>query len=493
MDSGPTGKPWYRVRNVVLAIIAVLAGLFAYQVVRALTAKPGSSVDYARKLEELAAGAQPGNEESPNAWDLFQGAIILRVEATQLVIEAHPEVGARWIDYSMVPHPYDPKGRSADWNLDEERYNQQRDLAIRAIEEMRRNGMFDVLAQAAATDRFVRPLPPGPLTEIDRPERGQMRDLARLCAARMVLGKSQEGQPEVTQAFDQGLAVARFAGSEPTLLGILVGNAIVSYMTESSKDAAMKGELSAVTMRAMLAAMDRQLPLPSLRYAFEGERLYALDVIQRTHTDDGAGDGRRIVQEAKRMYNPSGSRKSLVSESKLTNLASFLYPTKLEISERTTAYFDALNAIAGLPPEERAKCPTDPGEIIASLSWEYDLLERMAPAYWRMLTSMDRSRSDEAGFRLLLAIEVFRKEQGREPATLDELVPAVLSELPRDPYAQDGRFCYRVLAAPDAKGRRYLLYSVWDDGEDDGGVEEVDGEEPLEGAGMDRIINQAQQ
>lgn len=68
--------------------------------------------------------------------------------------------------------------------------------------------------------------------------------------------------------------------------------------------------------------------------------------------------------------------------------------------------------------------------------------------------------------RLVLAIEIYRGQHGGLPPTLDALTPDVLAEAPRDPWAADGRYVYRL---DDASPLGYVLYSVGPDGIDDGG------------------------
>lgn len=70
--------------------------------------------------------------------------------------------------------------------------------------------------------------------------------------------------------------------------------------------------------------------------------------------------------------------------------------------------------------------------------------------------------------RLALAIEVYRHRHSRLPERLDDLVPGVLERLPRDPWAEDGRYRYRVT---DASHLGYVLYGVGLNGEDNGGVQ----------------------
>ena len=87
-------------------------------------------------------------------------------------------------------------------------------------------------------------------------------------------------------------------------------------------------------------------------------------------------------------------------------------------------------------------------------------------------------KNELGGVRLMLALEIYRDEQGGYPESLDALAPGILDAIPEDPFAADGRFVYRRIdRSSDEHGRGYLLYSVGADGVDDGGV--IDEERPL--------------
>jgi hypothetical protein len=73
---------------------------------------------------------------------------------------------------------------------------------------------------------------------------------------------------------------------------------------------------------------------------------------------------------------------------------------------------------------------------------------------------------NQARMRMLvvsLAIRAFQLKMGRLPATLAELVPDNLANIPLDPYTSGDALKYRAI------GQSFLLYSVGPDGIDDGG------------------------
>ena len=85
---------------------------------------------------------------------------------------------------------------------------------------------------------------------------------------------------------------------------------------------------------------------------------------------------------------------------------------------------------------------------------------------WRAIQRAEmRHQRIIAHVRLLigeLAVRCYQSEQGRLPARLDELVPSYLAKVPSDPFSRHS-LVYRP------QGTNWLLYSVGEDGVDDGG------------------------
>lgn len=108
--------------------------------------------------------------------------------------------------------------------------------------------------------------------------------------------------------------------------------------------------------------------------------------------------------------------------------------------------------------------------------WEFDenvgVVERLSTTARRMVwggeSALDLQAARFVQRRLAataLAIRLFQIDHGRRPERLDELVPDYLPTVPIDPFRSDaGPIGYRL-----EKGRS-RLYSIGDDGKDDGGV-----------------------
>ncbi len=72
----------------------------------------------------------------------------------------------------------------------------------------------------------------------------------------------------------------------------------------------------------------------------------------------------------------------------------------------------------------------------------------------------------------MLSIEQHRASSGQYPSSLTDLIPAILDDLPHDPYSAEG-FIYRKVSE-NLESAGYFLYSVGADGVDNGGTTSAD-------------------
>jgi hypothetical protein len=94
-----------------------------------------------------------------------------------------------------------------------------------------------------------------------------------------------------------------------------------------------------------------------------------------------------------------------------------------------------------------------------------NFVSRMMPNFHAVMRSQDLANTLLDLIRVAAALAVYRAEQGEYPAALDALVPNILVELPTDLYTIQP---FRYKRAEDS----YLLYSVGENGIDDGGSHE---------------------
>ncbi|MEN6424512.1 MAG: hypothetical protein ABFE13_04060 [Phycisphaerales bacterium] len=138
-------------------------------------------------------------------------------------------------------------------------------------------------------------------------------------------------------------------------------------------------------------------------------------------------------------------------------------------------YMNACVEAAGLPPVQRVKRFGEIDGILYKSSILHVAAQMLVPAVARIevLDSRARAHLDLAG--TALAVERHRLATGNVPGQLADLVPKYMEQVPIDPF--DGQPIRYRRTEPG-----YVLWSVMDDGKDNGGKErdEVGKDEPYD-------------
>ncbi len=120
-----------------------------------------------------------------------------------------------------------------------------------------------------------------------------------------------------------------------------------------------------------------------------------------------------------------------------------------------------------LPPAQQAARFREIGRRLDNLSPLHLVAKTLAPALSRIADLNLRFRAHVDLSRTALTIERHRLATGKLPDQLADLVPAYLAEVPIDPF--DGRPIRYRLTEPG-----YVVYSIMEDGQDNGGKERED-------------------
>ncbi len=486
-------KPWYRPRNIMLMIVIGVLGLLGVTVIEALTAVPGNAVDYAAKIQELSESAQASSAGKPNAWPTY-------IDATKRYEKIRDELTKAAGGADNTPADW-PKGYGFPFDFSALRDPAAPPMLIEssldAMQAMKDGGVFDQLAAVAKGERFVAPKFQGNLAEIVLPELGLTRALARMNAGRMFVANRVGDQAERLAAFEQALALARVMLVQPILIDRLVGIAIVSLALGELRSELISNPAGPDELQALLDAIDRQLgPVPPMATVIDGERLFVLDAIQWTHSDNGRGDGTLLFSKLGPLTNGQGAATGamgMIASHPIANALGLFYPSKATTTAKTNEFFDGAVSLSGLPKGKRDAFPFQLDTFADSLPRGFVVLKLLLPAIDRSIASNDQFLTEVAGVRAMLAVETYRARHGKCPDTLAALVPEILPSLPIDPFSGKP-FGYRVLDNPaaDPFNRGYLLYSVGLDGVDDQGTPAKKANfEALrkEGKGADYIIN----
>ena len=134
----------------------------------------------------------------------------------------------------------------------------------------------------------------------------------------------------------------------------------------------------------------------------------------------------------------------------------------------TLDYMEDCIEAADLPVAQRRERFQEIQKSLYQLSFIHSLVQVCAPRFTGRIFELDtRIRAHISLARTALAIERYRLATGKMPERLEELVPQHIKEVPIDPF--DGQPIRYKREEPG-----YRLYSVLDDGQDNGGREQSD-------------------
>lgn len=467
-------KRWYRLRNIVLAVVGVFVLGLGLEVYRTLTAKPTMSVDYAAKLVELSESYQ--SSEGENAWPVISE---LGAEASSIEMTYFDEIEAQATRDYGSQGPFDDHLFPDLRRITEGEFNPAAcRVELELLARLRQARIFSRLDQIVSMTRAVRPKHEGP-EPLSAPNLGvrNILSMARQRIAAMRIAAHENDTREFVRAFEQAMALGRFASYQPSMWDWVVGAAIQMEALEEVGHDLAEGTGDPVLCRELLGVIDRQPLLLTLDIALEGERALMLDIIQDTHTDDSHGNGRLIPAELAAyeewmfLFPDPLDVVPVWRYGRIGNLAWFVFPDRRETTRPTNEYFDRMIEFAAMPIGERRSSAFDEYESEWSRALPRNqiiLRELFAGGASHAITEGERMLLELAGCRIMIALKAYQATHGRFPDGLERLVPEFLAEIPLDPITGES-FAYRLAPDDDPHGRPYLLYSIGLDGQDNQG------------------------
>lgn len=421
-----------------------------------------TQADWEKAAEEQAREDEPG--EGPTVWEALEAA---RTKLANAELRALSLPEAREADGRPVSLRYDVLWDTSERRTEEEREQYAREMAFAraALRLLREEGVSEAL-DAVGMARVTTRVPP--LTHLADgalvPDSTQFRDLrqmARLNAARMIAAAEAGDAPGVAGAFRANLGLGRALRAEGTHMSFLVGPAIealaysrVMELVQEVND--RERRVSEEIVGALAQVMDEELARRRPDSLW-GEALTARAMLASSFSDPGrvrlgrfsklAGEWVGGLDEQLKMplgrYGENVQALHVFQEGseELMRLSAFERPAAAH-GERTELF---------------------PELLIGRALWTSGVsgtIER----------SIDQLRLHERATRVVLAIELYRARHGGAlPADLASLGDLLGPRgVPIDTFS--GReLLYRAGTRAD-RGMPYLVYSVGFDRVDDGGV-----------------------
>lgn len=301
------------------------------------------------------------------------------------------------------------------------------------------------------------------------PTLGHMRSLARLLTFDAHVGAGAGDGARVDKDIRATLAIARHAGDQPVIIGELVDFAIYNLGAQTAGQIINRyPDLLSDDQMRDLAHLFASSQVGDVTYGLKGERWMFQDVVQRTYSDDGNGNG-HLTAEGIAMFTQLGNsiQDPAIGPQLVGPIASAVVADRATL---TAKYDDFMNQM-----EARAAEPMWEYDNLPSVSQEVDQLAanplekaRFLPIVL-LMPALDRAVDTGQGViqrrdALLagIALELYRRDHAQYPDSLEALTPKYLPSVPLDRFT--GKPLHYAL-----KNGQPTLWSVGADRDDDGG------------------------
>lgn len=384
----------------------VFAGLASLAVmVSAVGAQPTEA-----ETRDAVATLVAQRHDGENGWPLLE-------EAIEASAAAHAEAEAAW---ATQQRPRDPESLDdqihlilkGDW---------PRDGLAGAELLVASHGAHSALDKLHALAELGQAWPP--VDEFPAAPRAAgtwYAPLRKLCRVRRAAMRMEAAEGDLQGAVEGArelLVAGRICADQLSLQHRMHGVAFAIFALEEIRHQVVEGLYDPATCREMIGVIDEGLAWPSLEVALEAERRLTVDSFARIRNEPEAA---APLEQALRKAHAAALRD-------------------------------------GEPDAGMTGAPSLDGAIERA-RFELDLAMKS-----------DRFvRTVADATRIMLALEVYRAEQGQYPADLEALAPGYLPAIPEDRIAGQP-LRYKPLKEDEA-GRGYLLYSVGLDGQDDAGT-----------------------
>lgn len=479
-------KPWYRLRNIVLMVLAA-ALVWIIGVVRsAASARLGPQIDYAARFNELAFGGAAPDPGALNRWDDYL-ALVREYDAMESAFQAksktHRFQHLRLHVLDAALEPGDSPKRVQQLRTDQMR-------AAEFITELHATDFPERLEAVLMSGPVRWQMVPRRFAVIQHPPDGMSgSSIASAFVGEIGLAFDARRDQDAVVAVRRALLMARMLIGRPSQFQYTLGKSVEVSACGTIIGRCMTLDIRPETARALLAELDR-MPAHSPEHVFEAERLTCLDIIQRTYSDDGNGNGILLASEVSELGYTSGGGSKV---SRWSNWRGLFAPDRRETERALNEIVNTLVARSRvIPPERRAHPFPFKNETEVTAYYRNHVL---GSYFTSLMTNRAQKASDYAhamnsATRIVLALEFYQASHDAVPAALDDLVPDVIPLLPADHYASDGRFRYSVREPTEDDPRAYILYSVGPDGDDHHATPIPRGKSIFDaGPGFDLIFN----
>ncbi len=461
---------WLWTRRAVGALVLVMLVGYGWLAYVYFTSKPVISHDYFADINAKAASWRP--EE--RAWPLYREAILAMRPwpdgltnrcPNPLLCAPHEPVLAGWIE-----------DHKADLALVREAAGRP-GMGLRVASSVPEEDREFWIALEVVTEELLKEpqnaLFDGSVISALLPHLGEMRHLTRLLAAEALLAAAVGDGERATGCVVAISQTAEHTREIPFLINDLVGVAQLALACETATRMLHEHHdaFSVTQLRDMAHALSAHNGGGRVRVSLDGERASFHDFVQRAYSDDGEGDGRLVA--VLDMFGEGvvwmGPRPRSMTSAAVGPLLMAASAPRHDLLARFDSLLERFRAAGELPLVERraevARVETEFG-LDRSDIWEnnrYALVHLLTPSLTTVIAAGDLVTMRRDAALTAIALELYRREHASYPATLAELTPNYMPSVPED------RFIGKPMGYRLDEHGTPVLYSVGNDGDDDGG------------------------
>jgi hypothetical protein len=457
-------RAWIRTWQGIGCVALLCVLVYAWSALRVFSGSPLPRHDYLADLNREAIAVHADQR----AWPKYRTAL--------LALEKQPEIKG--------PMSRLPQADDAGWAQWSEYLDRNREAlaAVREAASFPRLGYvasFRVNPEDHALwpEAAIDPQPNGPqmLIGVQLRQLSELRKLSHALNFDAILAASKGDGDRATSDLTAMLGLAQHTRETPVFIADLVSFAILAQMLHAT--ATILHQWPEVLTDQQLQSLAHRMASFSgggrLQARLEGERAFQCDFIQHAFTDDGDGNG-RITDEGLELYNTMVSWSSTVAQEAgvtlaspaIAPLAALVVADRKAVTEEYDRLMDLVERDISKPLWAIDHFESD-GEVqryysSPLLNTRYLGIGVLLPALSHAVITTEQTTQVRDAMLVAIALELYRRNHGEWPASLESLVPQWLPNVPRDRF--DGNpLRYRLIDGEP------VVYSIGTDRDDDGG------------------------